>query len=62
MFTPSDEAAGGMGAGGDDLKGEVGDLRRELNASLAEIKELKNDRVLQSEEMRQLKESVAALK
>ena len=51
-----------MGAGGEDLKGEVGDLRRELNMSLAEIKELKNDRVLQSEEMRSLKESVAALK
>jgi len=37
MFSPGDE----------DLKGEVNDLRRELNASLKEIKELKNDRLLQ---------------
>jgi len=51
MFTPED-----------GLKGEVTELRRELNMSLKEIKELKNDRVMQQEEMTKLKESVAALK
>lgn len=52
MFKPTDG----------NLKDEVNDLRRELNSSQVEIKELKNDRLIQSEEMKQLKESVAALK
>lgn len=51
-----------MYSDGGNVAGEVADLRRELNASLKEIRELKNDRVIQAEEMKQLKESVAALK
>jgi len=64
MFSPPEEdVVGTVGDSvGDAVRGEVNDLRRELNSSLKEIKELKNDRLLQSEEMRQLKESVAALK
>lgn len=54
MFTPAGE--------GGDMKSEVVELRRELNASLAQIQELKTDRMIQQEEMRSLKQSVAALK
>lgn len=46
MNTPSDQG----------LQTEVNDLRRELNASLVEIKELKNDRLIQSEEMKSIKQ------
>merc|ERR1719487_1263116 len=53
MFTP--------GGGNAEMTAEVMELRRELNASLAQIQELKTDRMIQQEEMRSLKQSVAAL-
>jgi len=58
---PAGSARGPGGESG-DMKSEVVDLRRELNASLAQIQELKSDKDIQQEEMRALKESVAALK